>query len=103
MGTAGRSIRSPRTLSISRLTTGSERAEAHRSARAHPPPYMPHKRDPGFLDLFDVRRLAARRRSGLDAPVQLGFLMLVVLMGVGSWMSYRHTQRLYDSEAFVAH
>jgi two-component system CheB/CheR fusion protein len=64
---------------------------------------MPHKRDPRFLDLFDVRRLTAPRSSGLDAPVQLGFLMLVLLVGVGSWMSYRHTKRLYESEAFVAH
>lgn len=64
---------------------------------------MPHESDPGFLDMFDVRRLASRRKFGLDAPIQLGFLMLVVLLGVGAWIGYRHTRLLYSSQAFVAH
>lgn len=64
---------------------------------------MPYSKEPHFLDLFDVRRLGERARHGIDASVQLGFLLLVVLMVVGSWLSFRHTRLLFESQKFVAH
>jgi PAS domain S-box-containing protein len=64
---------------------------------------MPYQRDPRFLDLFDVRNLGARLQSGLNFSVQLAFLLLLVLVAVGSWVSLRHTRLLYENQASVAH
>lgn len=64
---------------------------------------MPYRNEPSFLDLFDVRQLAARSRSGLDFPIQLGFLLLVVLVGISAWLNHRHTNLVYEDEAYVAH
>lgn len=63
---------------------------------------MPKKQEPRFLDLFDVRRFVARTRSGVDVPIQIGFLLLVVLVGASAWLNHHHTTLVHDEAALVA-
>ncbi len=55
-----------------------------------------------FIDLFDVRHLARNTRLGLDAPIHLVFLLLVVLVGLGGWLAHYHTRLLYENQAQVS-
>ncbi len=64
---------------------------------------MPYQNEPRFLDLFDVRRIAARSRAGLNFPIQIGFLLLVVLVAVSAWLNHRHTHLVYEDQSYVAH
>jgi len=64
---------------------------------------MPHRKEPGLLDLFDVRRFAVRSRSGLDSSIQVGFLLLVVLVALSAWLNHRHTVIVFEDESYVAH
>lgn len=66
-------------------------------------PSMPHRKEPGLLDLFDVRRFVARSRSGLDTSIQIGFLLLVMLVALSAWLNHRHTVIVFEDESYVAH
>jgi two-component system CheB/CheR fusion protein len=56
----------------------------------------------GLLELFDLRPLAKNTRSGLDAPIHLVFILLILLVGVGGWLAGRHTRLLYEYQAQVS-
>jgi PAS domain S-box-containing protein len=56
----------------------------------------------GLLELFDLRPLAKNTRSRLDAPIHLVFFLLILLVGVGGWLAWRHTGLLYQYQAQVS-
>jgi len=64
---------------------------------------MPHMNEPGLLELFDVRRLVVHSRSGLDIPIQIGFLLLVLLIALSAWLNYQHTALVFENESYLAH
>ncbi len=64
---------------------------------------MASQPDPNFIDRFNVPRRTWTRRLGLDAPINLAFLLLLTLAGVGGWLAHYHTQILYESQAHVTH
>jgi len=64
---------------------------------------MLHRNEPGLLDLFDVRRFVVHSRSGLDIPIQIGFLLLVLMIALSAWLNHRHTALVFEKESYLAH
>lgn len=63
---------------------------------------MPYSKDPGLLDLFDVRRLLSITKRGPDLATRVGFLLLGALIAISALVNFHQTRVLRDSEDAVA-
>ncbi len=50
-----------------------------------------------------LRPLGLAPRAGLNLPIKIGFVVLMVVIGASTALGYRHTRLLHESQGIVAH
>jgi PAS domain S-box-containing protein len=51
--------------------------------------------------IFDLRRIGLGLGAGLNAPIQVGFLLVIAVLVASTWLSFHHTRVLYESQTSV--